>query len=92
MRPSESHAAGSRLDDSGDEPQQGRLAGAVAPDEADRLPASDLDRDVAERPDVGRLRLPPLDEEVLQRASFSPVNPEAARDAFDRDLADFHGA
>ena len=83
-------AAGRRLDDPGDQPQQRRLAGPVAADESDRLAASDVGRDVTQRPDVDRVGLPALDEEVLERARVTGVHAEAARDALDRDLADLH--
>ena len=47
-------------------------------------PRRDLGGDVAERPDVGRLRPSALDEEILERARLARVDAEAARDAFDR--------
>ena len=48
------HRAGRRLDDSGEQPQQRRLAGAVAADEADRSARLDGEGDVAQRPHVAR--------------------------------------
>src|SRR5262249_24353432 len=84
-------AADGRLDDPGDQPEKRRLAGAVSADEPDRLAAADLDGDVPQRPDVRRLRLAALDEEILERPRLARVDAEAARDALDRDLARFHG-
>ena len=81
-----------RLDDPRDHAQQRRLARAVPADQADCLPAGDLGGDVAKRPHVRRLRLPALDEEILERARLARVDAEAASDAFDRNLADFHAA
>ena len=46
-----------RLEDAGDQPQQRRLAGAVAPDEPDRLARLDREGDVAQRPDLAGLQL-----------------------------------
>ena len=66
------------------------LPGAVPADEPDRLAARDLRGDVAKRPDVGRLRLPALDEEILQRARLARVDAKAPRDAVDADLANVH--
>ena len=62
------------------------------PISADGLAARDLGGDVAERPDVRRLRLAALDEEILQRARVAGVHAEAARDAFDTDLTNVHAA
>ena len=70
--------------------EQRRLARAVAPDEPDRLAARDRERDVAQRPDVGRLRLPALDEEILERSRLAGMDAEAPRDAVDADLAEPH--
>ena len=55
-------------------------------------PRGDLGGDVPERPHVRRVRLPALDEEILERARVARVDAEAASDALDRDLADFHAA
>src|SRR5919106_3020005 len=84
-------AAGRRLDDPGDDAEEGRLPGAVAADEPDGLAARDVERDVAERPHVGRLAAAALDEEILQRSGVARVDAEPARDACDADLAGFHG-
>ena len=46
--------AGGRRDDPGDQAEQRRLARAVAADQADRLARLDRERDVPERPDLGR--------------------------------------
>jgi hypothetical protein len=70
--------AARRPDDPGEQPQQGRLAGAVAADEAHRLAAPDLERHVPERPDVGRLGAAAQDEELLQRPRLARVHAEAA--------------
>src|SRR5207247_11118284 len=51
-------AAGGRLDDPGDEPQQRRLAGPVPPDEADRGARVRPQRDVAQSPDIARAGAP----------------------------------
>ena len=53
-------------------------------------PRSTSRRDVTQRPDVGRVGLPALDEEILERAGVTCMHAEAARDALDRDLADLH--
>src|SRR5687768_12701649 len=84
--PLRAHASGRRLDDPGDHAKQRRLAGAVPADQANCFAARYLGRDVAQRPHVGRLRLPSLDEEILERARIARVDAEAASDAFDADL------
>jgi hypothetical protein len=38
------------------------------------------------------VRLPALNEEILERARLARVHAEAASDAFDADLANLHGA
>ncbi len=50
-----------------------------------------LGGDVPERPDIGRLRLAALDEEILERARVARVHTKAASNAFDTDLANLHG-
>jgi hypothetical protein len=82
--------AGGGLDDPGDQAQKRGLPRSVPADETDCIAAADLDGDVAERPDVRRLGLATLDEEILERPRLPRVDAEAARDAFHRDLADFH--
>ena len=69
-----------RLDDPGDQPQQRRLARAVAPDQADRLARRDRDRDVREREHVLRLGAPAQHEQLLQAARLVRADAEAARD------------
>ena len=85
-------APGRRLDDPGDQPQQRRLAGAVAADEADGLTGLDRERDVVERLDVLRVGAAAEDEQLLQAARLVCVNAEAARDPVDPDLARVHPA
>ena len=79
-----------RPDDPGDQPEQRRLAGAVAPDEADGLARRDRDGDVAERPDLLRTRPAARDEELLERVRLARADDEPPRDAVDRDLAGAH--
>src|SRR5919106_3487306 len=79
-------AARRRLDDPRDDPKQGRLPRAVPADEADRLAARDVHRDVAERPDVGRLAAASLNEEVLERSRVAGVETKSARDTLDADF------
>ena len=81
-----------RPDDPRDDAQQRRLARAVAADQAHGLAPSDLGGDVAERPDVSRLRPPALDDEILERARLPGMNAEEAGDAVDGDLANLHAA
>ena len=71
-------AAARRLDDPRDEPQQRRLARAVAPDEPDRLAGLDDDRDVAQRLHLARAEPPAGDEHVLERALRLRVDAEAS--------------
>ena len=52
MRPPTATRPEDRLEDPGEETQQGRLARAVAPDEPERLPGVGAQRDVAQRPDL----------------------------------------
>ena len=56
-------AAGGRLDDPGDQAEERRLARAVAADQPDRLAGLDRERDVVERPDLGRLRARPREDQ-----------------------------
>ena len=79
-----------RLDDPGDQPQQRRLAGAVAADEPDRLPRLDGERHVFERLHVLRVGAAAQDEQLLQAARLVRVDAEAARDPVDPDLARLH--
>ena len=83
-------AAGGGLDDARDDPEQRRLAGAVTADQADCVSPEHVEVDVLERPDVGGLAPPTLNEEILEGSSLARVDAETARDAFDADLASFH--
>ena len=78
------------LDDSGDDAQQRGLSRPVSSDEPDRLAAGNVERHVSKRPDVGRLGLTALDEEILQRSGLTSAYAKPPRDAFDADLAWFH--
>ena len=88
--PADGDAAARRLDDPGDDAQQGRLAGAVAADEAHGLARRDRERHITQRLDVVAAGAAPLDEEVLERASLSRVHVERPRDALRPDLSRFH--
>ena len=90
IRPPTSTRARRRLDDPGDQPQQRRLAGAVAADEPDRLARLDGERHVLERLHVLRLGAAAEDEQLLQAARLVRVDAEAARDPVDPDLARLH--
>ena len=76
-----------RRDDPGHDPQQRRLTGAVAADEADRLTGLDRQRDVAQRLHVAGTKPPARDEDVLQRALRLRIHAEHPRDAIDDDAA-----
>src|SRR5581483_6390524 len=80
-----------RLDDPGEQSEERRLAGPVAPDEPDRAPRLDGEGDVAQRPDVGAAGPSPRDDEILERAALARVDAEAARGMLDVDLAGSHG-
>ena len=86
------HGARARLDDPGDETQQGRLARSVAPDETDGLSLAHIERDVVERPDLYCLGAAALDEQILQGAHLARVDAKGPRDIADADLADVHAA
>src|SRR5439155_24308033 len=87
--PAHRNAARGRLDDSGDEPQQRRLSRAVAPDETECAARVDVERDVAQRPDV----LPAIraaEQDVLERPRRARVPAEPARRVSDLDLTGPH--
>jgi hypothetical protein len=79
-----------RRDDPRDDPQERRLARAVAPDEADGLAGLDRQRDVPQRLHHARGEPAKGDEEVLQRPLRLRVHAERARDAVDDDAARRH--
>ena len=79
-----------RLDDPGDEPQQRRLAGAVATDEPDGLARLDVHRDAVERPDLLRPGAASRDQELLQRLCLAGAHDEPPRDVLDGDLTGSH--
>jgi hypothetical protein len=79
-----------RLDDPREEPQERRLAGAVAADEPDGTPGLDVERDVTERPHVRAACMPPREQEILQRTALARIDAEAPRRVVDRDLAGPH--
>ena len=79
-----------RLDDPGGEAEERRLAGAVPADQADRLAGLDPHRDVAERPDLGRLGAVPGEERLLQRPNGLGSDEEAPARPVDDDLAGSH--
>ena len=83
-------AAVGRLDDPGDDPQQRALARAVAADERERAAGVDLERDVAERPHVGRAGPAAQKDAALQRARAARVDAEAPRELADLDLTLAH--
>ena len=68
-------------DDAGDELEQGRLALAVAADDADRLAALHGERHVAQRPELaGPGAAVAAGEEVLEAAAAAPVAAEPDAD------------
>ena len=77
-----------RLEDSRDQLQQRRLAGAVAADEPECLAGLDLERDIAKGPDLvhGRASAP-RDDRVLERPIGAFRDPEALRHPVDDDLS-----
>ena len=79
-----------RLEDAREQAQEGRLAGAVPADDADGLPGLDLERDVAQRPDLRRLDLVPAHDRLLQRDVPRRVDAEAPADVLGSDRAWFH--
>src|SRR5712691_1337284 len=52
--------------------------------------SADVGRDVPECPNVDRLGVPSLDEEILERSCLARVDAKAAGDALDADLAGLH--
>src|SRR5262245_3445826 len=85
--PADVHRPGRRLDDSGDQPQQRRLAGAVAADEADGTAGLDPEGHISESNDVGRLRAAARDDDVLQAARLARIHLEVSRGVVGDDLA-----
>src|SRR6266511_1280334 len=81
-----------RADDPGEEPEQRRLAGAVAPDEADGTPGLDVERDVPQRDDLGRARAAARDDEILQTAALAGIDLEHAPCAVNLDFARSHAS
>src|SRR4051812_14518131 len=81
------HVPRGRSDDPGHDPQEGRLAGAVASDETDRLTRLDRHRDISQRLDVARSEAAARDEDVLQGALRLRVDAEGPRDAVDDDAS-----
>src|SRR5262249_10822774 len=75
-----------------DQPQQRRLAGAVPPDQGDRLARLDRGRDAVERLDVRAAGATPRDEQLLERPRRLRVDAEAAADGRDLDRARAHRA
>ena len=71
-------AAGGRLEDAGDQLEQGRLARAVAADDAERLAARDLERDVLDRGD-GLVPRQGLVAAAAQEGALQGAQLEAAR-------------
>ena len=80
-------AAGGRPEDPRHQLQQGRLAGAVAADQPERLPRRDLERDIVERDDLARRRASPGNDGVLEGAVRPFGDLEALRDPVDDDAA-----
>src|SRR5207253_1510665 len=59
-------AAGGRPKGAGDELEQRALAAAVAADDAERGAARELEGDVADRPELAVVLMPPADQDLLQ--------------------------
>src|SRR5262249_18506045 len=72
--------AAARAQDAGEHLQQRRLAGAVRAGQPDRLPAADLDGDVAQGPEVVPGGPAPLDEAFLQAGGPAVVGDEPLAD------------
>ncbi len=62
------HLAGGGGEGAGDELQQRRLSGAVDTDDADHLPPRDLERDVAQRPELAEVLRPPNWSDCFSRS------------------------
>ena len=80
------HLAIRGLQHAADALEQGRLARAVAAQDADGLPFPDGQRDAVERPEVlGGLALAPVDQPLLDRLVLAVGQAEALRDVADVD-------
>src|SRR5919197_1862516 len=90
--PADVDASRGRLDDSGDQAQQRRLARAVAPDEPNGGTRLDPKRDVAQRDDVVPARAPVRDDEILQAPRLARVDLEAPRHTVGDDFPRPHHA
>ncbi len=78
------------LEDAREQPEERRLARAVPADDAERLPGLDLERDVAERPDLRRPLVAAAHDRLLQRDVPRRVDEEPSADVLDRDRAGLH--
>ena len=83
-------APAGRAEDPGDDPQERRLAGAVAPDEPDRLARLDREGDVLQRLHLACGDAAARDDELLQRPRRLRIDEEAARDALELETAWLH--
>src|SRR3954453_10080429 len=79
------HLPGARLEDAGDALEQGRLARAVVPEDADGLPLLDGEVDVTEGPEVLVRRAAELEDALLHRIGPVRVEPEVLREIVDHD-------
>src|SRR5919108_1141004 len=77
-------------EDPGDETKQRRLPGAIPSHETDGLARLDLERDIPNRPDVGRPQLPPPDDRLFQGDISLRVDAKAATDALGDNCSWFH--
>src|SRR5262249_53398394 len=78
--PADLEPAARGSEDAGDQTEQRRLARPVSADHADRLPGLDLERDVADRPDLGPTEMPPLQDRLLEGHLRLGVDEETAAD------------
>jgi hypothetical protein len=79
--------AGRRREDPRDQLEQRRLARAVPPDDPEGLARLDVEIDVAQRPELARLRELPAEDRLLQRAGRRERDLEPPRHPTPDDLA-----
>src|SRR5262249_28330344 len=85
--PADLQHAGARSEDAGDQVQQRRLPGAVAPDDAEGLAGMDVDVDVSKRPQIAGPRNLSAQDRLLQRTALREPDLEDPAEATPADLA-----